>query len=240
MKISRSKLWLIITVIIGLVTTALIMTYLKNIKEEASSQPMVKVVLAAKKIPQGTRLSGEMLKTVEMPEKYASPQWVGDAKSIINKFAAYDFEAEDIILREKLTDEKTSNQLTYKVPEGKRAVTTAINPPSGVAGHIKPGDYVDVLAAYKKEVTGIEEEMHESTTILQNALVLAVGADLQRKDGIQSVETVTLALTPQDAQILYLSETIGKIKLTLRQAGDHGTFNLKSLDDKAFKMIYPN
>ena len=240
MNISRTKLWLIITVIIGLITTTLVMTFFKNVKEEASSQPMVKVVLAAKKIPQGTRLSGEMLKTVEMPQKYASPQWVGDAKTIVNKFAAYDFEAEDIIQMEKLTDEKTSNQLTYKVPEGKRAVTTAVNPPSGVAGHIKPGDYVDVLAAYKKELPGTEEEMYESTTILQNVLVLAVGADLQRKDGLQSVETVTLALVPKDVQILYLSETIGKIKLTLRQAGDHGTLNIRSLDDKAFKMIYPN
>lgn len=240
MNISRSKLWLIITIIIGLITTILIMAFFKDVKQEASSQPMVKVVLAAKRIPQGTRLTGEMLKTVEMPEKYASPQWLEEADKAINLFAAYDFETEDVIQTNKLTSEKITNQLTYKVPEGKRAITTAVTPPSGVAGHIKPGDYVDILTTYKKEIAGTDKEGHEATTILQNVLVLAVGVDLQRKEALQPADTITLALSPKDAQILTYSESLGKIKLTLRAAGDKGTANLRSLDDLGFKLIYPN
>lgn len=240
MKMTKSKMWLVTTLIIALITTILVMSFFKNIKEEAQVQEVVKVILAAKKIPQGTRLSAEMIKTVEMPLKYANPQWIREKDQVLDKFALLDFEADDVLIASKLTTEKTSNQLTYKVPQGKRAITTAINPASGVAGHIKPGDYVDVLVAYTAQnQDSSEREIQEVITLLQEVLVLAVGPDLIRKDEVQNTDTMTLAVSPDDAQKITLSESIGRIKLTLRPAGESGTSNLRKLNSDRLKVIFP-
>ncbi len=239
MNISKSKLWLIITIIIGLVTTALIMSYISRITKAANSQPTEKIVLTVKKIKQGTMLTKEMLKTVEIPTKYIQPQWAKDLNSVLNKYTLVDLEENDVVILSQLTTEKDANQLAYKVPKGKRAVTTAVTPPSGIAGHVKPGDYVDVLVTYKTKDPGSEKELHAVVTLVQNVEVLAVGPDLQRKEGVQAVENVTLALLPKDAQLLAFGESLGKIKLTLRSAGESGTEKLNSVNLNKFLGMYP-
>lgn len=239
MNISKSKLWLIITIIIGLVTTALVMSYINGITKSADSQPTEKVVIMVKKIKQGTMLTKEMLKTVEMPTKYIQPQWAKDLDTVLNKYALVDLEQNDVIILSQLTTQKDANQLTYKVPKGTRAVTTAVTPPSGVAGHLKPGDYVDVLVVYKLKDTNSEAEEHEVVTAIQSVEVLAVGPDLQRKEGVQAVENVTMALVPRDAQLLALGESIGKIKLTLRSAGETKTERMNSVNLSQFLVMYP-
>lgn len=237
MKMTKPKMWLVFTLVIAMITTILVMNFFKGVQAEAQNLEMVTVVLAAKNIPQGTRITSDMLKTVNMPSKYVTSQWTREEGKVINQFAIVDLQVGDVILGTKLTSEKTTNQLTYKIPEGKRAITTAINSASGVAGHIKPGDYVDVLVAYT--VKNNEGERQEVITLLQEILVLAVGADLIRIDGVQNTDTMTLAVSPDDAQKITLGESIGRIKLTLRPAGESKTINLRKLNPDRLQAMYP-
>jgi pilus assembly protein CpaB len=85
---------------------------------------------------------------------------------------------------------------------------------SGVAGFIHPGDKVDILA----EITIAKANENFSKTILQSVMVLTTGQIWEQKGESKPVvvNTVTLALTPDEAETLNLASNIGKIRLALR------------------------
>jgi pilus assembly protein CpaB len=236
MRSSKSKFLIIGTVALGLITAGLVYMYLTQAQTAAVDQVMTNVVTATRKIPQGTKISPEMVKTVQMPVKYAHPSAITDTKAAIGNFATVDLFQDDTILTTHIASEKTANELPYKIPEGTRAITIAINQLSGVAGHIKPGHYVDVLMSYKD---GEAIEDNKVVTLLQNILVLAVGPDLQKKEGIQESENITLAVTPSAAQLVMLSENIGRMKLVLRPSGEDNKPALPSVNLRNVRTQYP-
>jgi Flp pilus assembly protein CpaB len=106
-----------------------------------------------------------------------------------------------------------------------------------------PGDYVDVVVLYDVEFTGLDgnldtEEAFLAHTLLQNVEVLSVSqvvADIvpgseptetgQRTRNSDArpdpgAATITLAVTPEDAQLMYLAEANGRIRLAMRAFGD--------------------
>lgn len=206
----------------GLSTGFLAYRYISE-KSDAQSGPVASVVVAKSKIASGTKITQDMLKTVDMPVSLIPANALRDLADAVGKYAIQDIWPERVVVQEEVANQRTGSDLPYKVPEGFRAVTVAVNAVSGVSGHIKPGHYVDVLLSYKPS----ERPNHVTvTTILQKVLVLAVGQDLQRKDGVQPASEITLALSPNDAQILTLAENIGKVKLVLRPAGDESLSSL--------------
>lgn len=115
------------------------------------------------------------------------------------------------MLWSRLLPKGTVPGLSYNIPEDKRAVTVAVNEVIGVAGFIKPGDKVDVIATFAFDPP-------QSTTILQNVTVLAIAQEMQ-SDAEQKAKlstSVTFALSPSQAERLVLAESLGEIRLALR------------------------
>jgi pilus assembly protein CpaB len=106
-----------------------------------------------------------------------------------------------------------------------RAMAVKVNSVVGVAGFVKPGDYVDVLTTMSPD-TPTQEEMGEepariSKIILQNVLVLAVGEHLATEGSRPTrVQVVTLGVTPEESEQLALASTHGVLTLTLRSRID--------------------
>jgi pilus assembly protein CpaB len=93
-----------------------------------------------------------------------------------------------------------------------------VNDVANVAGFVLPGMHVDVL------VTGHPPSIdgNMTATALQNVLVLSSGTVMQadaRGQPIQS-PTVTLLVSPQDAETLTLAGSDGRIQLVLRNSSD--------------------
>jgi pilus assembly protein CpaB len=61
-----------------------------------------------------------------------------------------------------------------------------------------------------------------SETILANIRVLAIGQNVQERNGEKVVtgETATLELTPAQAQLITLAQKIGQLSLALRSLAD--------------------
>jgi pilus assembly protein CpaB len=101
-----------------------------------------------------------------------------------------------------------------------RAVTVRVNDVAGAAGFVLPGLKVDVL------VTGHPPtgDSNMTTTVLQNVLVLSAGQAMQSdaRGTPVSVSTVTLLVTPNDAETLTLANGEGRIQLVLRNSSDEG------------------
>ena len=64
-----------------------------------------------------------------------------------------------------------------------------------------------------------------SEAILRNVRVLAIGQALENNDGEKSVsgKTATLELSPRQAEVLMLAQSIGEISLSLRSLADAQT-----------------
>lgn len=86
---------------------------------------------------------------------------------------------------------------------------------------IKPGDHIDVIATFDAPAITI--------TLFQDVLILAVGQEMVhsaisgRSGGAAAGKTdVTLALSPQEVQILTVAMKAGQIIMTLRPQMERG------------------
>jgi pilus assembly protein CpaB len=115
-----------------------------------------------------------------------------------------------------------------------RAVSIRVDDVRGVAGFVLPGERVDVLLS-RQAVGG----RLTSDLLLRNVRVLAV--DQHASEGQQRpavARTVTLAVTPEEAQKVALGGELGKLSLALRRpdsadSGPGRTLSAADLDGTA-------
>jgi pilus assembly protein CpaB len=105
------------------------------------------------------------------------------------------------------------------IPVGMRAVSVRVSDVAGVAGFVLPGLRVDVL------VTGRPPGANDgsvTTTCLQNILVLSAGQTIQSDSRGQAINTptVTLLVSPEQAEVITLAGNDGRIQLVLRNSSD--------------------
>lgn len=209
-----------IALVLSLTTSGLVYNYLQGVSEPAVRET-VPVVVAKTDIPPKTKVTTEMVQIQHVPTEYLQPGAVRDGKQVIGVLAR-----EQIIAGEQITDRRLlidgkSAGLPGLIPSGKRAVTVAVSEVSGVAGLIKPGDRVDVLATFDQGTAGD----YIGDVVLQNVLVLAVNRNLEASSGDAKAKdskeqtkaaTVTLAVDASLTHHIAVAEDRGKIRLALR------------------------
>jgi pilus assembly protein CpaB len=129
----------------------------------------------------------------------------------------------ELVTRFRLAPEGAAAGLSALIPGGFRAMTVKVDDEGEIAGFLAPGTLVDVLAVINPPNDGASQNP-VSKIILQNIKVLAGGHKPdQPKSGRESgAKSVTLLVTPEQAEKLVLSSVDGKLKLALRNSVDHG------------------
>jgi pilus assembly protein CpaB len=212
----RSKLIFILALIFGLLTALLLYKYLADTKEALENMEYVKIVVAAEDIPAKTKVMEKMLTFKKIPKEYQHPNEIINPEDVVNKILLVPVTAgESIMSNQVLGPEERKEGLAYIVPNGKRALSIPVDEVSGVAGLIKPGDHVDILATLEINDTPF------TSVPLQNIEVLAVGKKIDDSIG-EPVEykTVTLAVTFTQAKRLMMASQRGVIRLMLRSPID--------------------
>lgn len=102
---------------------------------------------------------------------------------------------------------------------GTRAVSIAVNAISGNAGFVFPGDHVDLILTHRVDMVNTNQAM-VSETFVDDVRVLAVDQrfNSQNKE-IALARTVTLEVTPRQAEMINVATELGKISLSLRSLG---------------------
>ena len=136
----------------------------------------------------------------------------------------------DLIIESKLAPVGSEGGFSSIIPPGMRALTVEVNTYVGVGGFILPNTRVDVLVT----VPSYQDKEEASTRIiLENIKVLAVDQTFQRKgDDPVTVQTVTLLVTPEQAEKLVLASTEGKLQLSLRNDADDGKLSTSGVQLK--------
>lgn len=192
----------------------------KEMNKSKAVQPQ-NIVVAATDIPIGSTISEPQLKVTSWPKDSIPPGSSEDTKSVVGRVAIRPISKGDAVTEPKLKPKAGapgSGFMTYIVPQGHRAITVAVNEVAGVAGFITPNDRVDVVLT--TPIPGSQSE-NISKIILQNVPILATGQITDQKEGKPVVvPTVTLDLTPEDAEKLVLAGSKGTLQLLLRNIAD--------------------
>ncbi len=224
MRMTR-RLAVVIAVVCAAVAALLLLYFLRGLEQRARPEAAAKnveLVTPLQDIPAGTIIRSEMLGTVERPADQVPAGAVRSASQLVGQAGLVDLPAGQPITSAQV---QSPTQLSYRVPEGMRAVTVAIDPVVGVAGFLKPGDRVDVIATFEVG------EVTITRTVLQNVKLLALGKTANaappkrplaegEEAEVEAAEkeqpNATLAVDPEQAQTLILSDARGKLRLALR------------------------
>ena len=106
---------------------------------------------------------------------------------------------------------------------GKRAVSISVNPISGNAGFVSPGDRVDLLITYRVkhgEADAGKEDSIGTETFAHNVRVLAVDQSLDNPENKAILaKTITVEVTPVQAEKISVASEMGKISVALVSTG---------------------
>jgi pilus assembly protein CpaB len=212
---NRSRLLMIggLALAIGLLVSYAVYNRLRSIAgaETTVGSP---VVVATEDIPVGTKLTANDVHLVTVPPSAVPPGAFTTTAKVLGRGAILPLGKGDFVLASKLASLNAGAGLPSMIPQGMRAVSVRVNDVVSVAGFVQPGTHVDVLA------TGSQGAEHQTTTVLENVLVLAVGRSLDRNSDAASAPVITFALSPDDSQKLALVAQEWRIQLALRNPMD--------------------
>jgi len=238
-----------LAVVSGLVAAVLVFVALARAGDDGrpgSGAPgsTLRVVIAQQNIPARAEIGPAMVSVVEVPGNLAVDGALDNVESLIGETTRYPIAAGQQVTLAGVGTQPNEESVSVIVPKGLRALSVEIDEIRGVGGLILPGDRVDVIAVLTAETAGVDS----AVTTLQGIEVLAVGQTSQEalppaegEEGAESgasgqrpadaqpqpeARTITLALTPEQAQQLALVQENGTIWLSLRRFGDDAPVEL--------------
>ncbi|WP_243296989.1 Flp pilus assembly protein CpaB [Bacillus litorisediminis] len=217
----RSKIILLLALVMGVVTTFLFFNYMKQFDSETvANQNMTTVVAAKDKISKNELITAEKLMTIEVPSEGLHEQAILSMDGLAGQYATADIEAGEVLLNHRVQDEKEETIfVSKKVGEGKRAVSIGVNFVQSVANLVEPEDRVDVIFTEVIEMPEPQQDIVETTTLLREVRVLAVDRRMiETKDEAEphtEYSSVTLELSPEDSVKLVNAYESGSVHLAI-------------------------
>lgn len=226
----KSKLirLVLIPILLGLVVTLIVRQLLDRPApaKTAAAVEMAEVVAVGLQSPVAARskLTEGSLTIRKVPREALTGQELTSLDQAAGTIATVELQPGEVVLQSRLVVEG-EGALPYRIPAGKRATTIRIDELSGVAGHIEPGDLVDLVLVLPEkrleESPDVPRRPASARLLYEGVLVLEKGpasAASAKSPDSPKLTSVTLALSPAAAVEVALAEQIGHIKLLLRPA----------------------
>jgi len=185
------------------------------------AQKFSPVVVAAAPLGLGVRLKASDLRILDWPLGQQPAGSFSRIEDCVDRALIAPVVANEAILEQKLARREAGAGLPAAIPEGMRAVSIRVDDVVAVAGFVQPGTMVDVMVTGDPSMTG-QPGVSMTRTFLEDIRVLATGQQVQQDTAgkPQTATVVTLLVTPEQADLLALAATNGKIHLALRNTID--------------------
>ena len=226
----RNRIWLVIGAALGLLSVVLIRGYIQQLEAKMRAEFLAArgenadVAVAAVDIPEQTLIESKMVSTKSVLADALQPHALTDPERAVGEIALVPIYAGEQLRDSVLGKRERANTLSMKTPPGKRAVTVAVDALTGSGGFIRPGDFVDIVGIFQFPGPEGGQQTPVTVTLLQRVPVLAVGNTFSESPaGVEKqgeAGTVTLALNPQEAQLIVSARTQGNLQLVLRPKAD--------------------
>ena len=256
---SKQKMFLIGGIVFGILAVFMLNSYIQQQRQTAEEEAKREVrgnqttVLVAKQdLVKGIFIDAKMLSSEIVPNQYLQPQAVTSLDRINGMITVAQISKGEQITLNKLAYARGQESLASAIPIGKRAITVNVDNISSLLGMIKPGDYVDVISLVPVPMQTPEGKQVTQVGVIplfQNVLVLAVGQDTgapgvgknKKEEKREESPLITLALNPQEANIIAFVQEQGKIRLSLRSPGDSQIQSIQPASwDTVMQYAMPN
>ena len=177
------------------------------------------MVVAARSIPTGERLTASSLTVVNWPASQPFAGSFTNAQDLIGRALLVSVPAGDLILTHDLALPGSGTSVTSAVPIGMRAISVHVSDESaGISGLLTSGSHVDIFVSYRSDT----EAAFVSSMVLQDIRVLTTA-----QKGTPGPETrphaddsITLLVTPEEAARFTAGSSLGKLTFAVRNESD--------------------
>jgi pilus assembly protein CpaB len=184
----------------------------------------VNIVVASHDLTIGSKLDQNSTKMTRWSRDSVPPGAFTDPGSVMGQYTKTGFvENEPIVADRLFSGIKNAGVLPLLVPNGMRAMSVPVDEVSDISGFVLPHTHVDILVTLGGAGPGGGAY---SKIVLQNVEVLATAQDIEKiNDQPQVVHTITVLVTPQDAERLALASGQGGLRLAMRNYDDSKVVN---------------
>jgi pilus assembly protein CpaB len=208
---------LLVAILLAIGTGWLTLNYINGIKGANAGANQQRVVLVASSdIPARTTITPAMVKRVTVPATGAEPDALSDTVPAVGSLSLISIPAGAQLTASKV-GRPSDVGLPVRLDPGMRAVSIQIDKVKGVSGLVQPGDRVDIIAIPPRS----GNDPPPAAAILRGIKVLAVGTTLEQSSATPSPQeqqstTVTLEVTPRQADLIAMADTNATLRLALR------------------------
>jgi len=218
------KTWvpLAVAIVLGVAAAKMTLDLIKkNRSTTTTTQNLTKVVVAKADIPPGTELTAEQLTYGQIAKDGASDRVFTSIEEVVGRVNEVDMIKGQTVLAPMLAATGSGSGLQALVPVGMRAITIEVNEFSGIAGMLTPGCRVDVVVTLREGAA----DGSVARTIVENVKVTAVGARVSGTSEEQAQQevskSVTLLVSPEQAEAIELAAATARPRLVLRSGRDN-------------------
>jgi pilus assembly protein CpaB len=211
---------LIIGLVLALGTGVLLLGYLTSLRPTTTVGQTRAVLVAIHDIPARAAATDDLFTVEQRIATQLDSDSISDPKELAGNYTLVAIPAGSVATRSKIGLASAAT-LPARLPIGMRAVSIAIDNVKGIAGLVTPGDRVDVIA----DVGGLPGRTPRGVAIIRGALVLAMGSDVSTTTAgppgplsgpAPSLTTITLAVTPNEADVLIGADLNSTLRFALR------------------------
>lgn len=203
-----------------------------------------------------TDLTPAMFKMVTLEKTQVPANAIVNAQDLAGKISLNELVMGKPVLAEQVATRSTALGMAYGIAQGQRAMTVALDIVSAVCDFVVAGNRVDVVAAFQREGKVVVR------TLVQDVLVLAAGTATTPPGPTTAAAApatpaaggaapakpdnnppkrpdmpFTLAVTPEQAQLIIAADVAGDLRLVLRRMGDHSIIPLPTAN--SWSLIGP-
>ncbi|MEN8236908.1 MAG: Flp pilus assembly protein CpaB [Pseudomonadota bacterium] len=217
---------LVLAVGVAFVTRMVIQTKRSEaVVVQGAKAPTARVLVAEANLPVGSTLTKQKAKWQDWPEDSVDGHYVTPSKikkkTLYGSIVRYPITKGEPIKTANLLMKGDKSILSAIVRPGMRAFTIALDRKTNISGWIAPRDLVDVIVAARQ---GGSNRAFLGKTVVSKVPVLAVDSALQADDdkrGDKPPQTITLEVTPDQAERLAAAIEEGKPVISLHSFADH-------------------
>ncbi len=236
----RAQLGVVISIalVCGLAASVATFRFLKDkerlIKTGAEHVAVATVVVARQDLEAGTVIGRLSLETASWPSESQPSKSFKDIDQVVGRQVLSKIFRGEPVVESRLLAQGEHGSLPYRIPDGLLGISVKVTPEIGVSGFIQPGNRVDVIATVK-----VQRGEPVTKLVLQNILVLAVGHEIDEKDKKpEDVATVTVAVSPEEAEKLTASLHEGHLVLALRSVRDKRVYETPGFSNSELVKIH--
>lgn len=225
---SLTRILVLVAAIAAAGVAALLVRNFMGTQAEAEAAPKMElsqVLVAAREIEVGTRLTVADVRWMDWPKTAVSSSFITQdvQPTAVDEVALGAVARSPLSQGQPITGQNVVRAdgggfMAATLSAGKRAFGIELNAERGAGGFILPNDRVDVIMTRKLGQDSSGESNYQAITVLRNVRVLAVDQTSDEDSDSKAIvaKTATLEVSEREAETLALADAMGDLSLTLR------------------------